>query len=373
MNKYLIKFAVCCAILCVAFSGYRTIFPGDTDTVLAQKTEESVHLFRIIKAGKFGFIDNKGNIRIEPKFDQAEDFSEGLALVSLNRKKVFIDQTGEIKIAPKDFEAINGFTNGLARGNVTNRERYNKGYIDKSGKIVIDDQKVGGACEFSEGLACVTSGKWGFIDTSGHYIIKPQYDEVGYFREGLAPFTVWNNSAASRHKHGYLDKSGNIAIKPQFDITQPFSEGLAAVGMKLGDDYQFGFIDKSGTMIIRPQFEWTKSFSEGLVAIKILGKWGFIDKNGGLIIKAKFDKAEDFSEGLAAVAVNGRWGYIDKTGKFIVEPKYNEAQSFHYGLAFVKVGSYDANAINDVIGDIDTNGKWGYINASDVFVWKPTN
>lgn len=169
--------------------------------------EPNARLFRIFEDKKFGFIDRSGKVVIEPQFEWVEDFSEGLALVSLNGTKEFIDQTGRVVLVPKDFEVINGFTDGLARGNITNKSSYTKGYIDRSGKLVIDT-KASGACEFSEGLACVPSNKWGFIDTSGRFVIKPQFDEVSYFHEGLATFTVWDQSKASRHQQGYLDKTG---------------------------------------------------------------------------------------------------------------------------------------------------------------------
>jgi len=339
----------------------------------ANDTAAATRLFRIIKNGKFGYIDNKGNIIVEPEFDDAQDFSEDLALVSFHGKKVFINRAGKIVIAPKDFEAINGFTNGLARGNILDTSPYTKGYIDKSGKLVIDT-KATGACEYSEGLACVPASKWGFIDPSGRFVIKPQFDEVSYFREGLATVTFWDQSEASRHKQGYLDKTGNVVIKAQFDVAQSFSEGMAAVGFRTNSDvYQFGFIDKAGAMVIRPQFEWTYSFSEGLAAVQLSQKWGYVDKNGNMVVKPQFDRAERFSEGLAAVAVSGKWGYIDKSGKFVLEPRFNEAHPFNGGLAFVKVGGDDANAINDVVGAFDTAGKWGYIDKIGSYIWQPTN
>jgi hypothetical protein len=336
------------------------------------QAKASTRLFRILQDKKFGFMDRSGKVVIKPQFDDAEDFSEGLALVVINRTKEFIDEAGKVVIVPKDFEPINGFTNGLARGNITNTSPYTKGYIDKSGKLVIDTKAMG-ACEFSEGLACVQTNKWGFIDPAGRYAIKPQFDEVSYFREGLATVTFWDQSKASHHKQGYLDKTGRIVIQAQFDVTQSFSEGLAAVGMKVGDDYQFGFITKTGTMVIRPQFRWTFGFHEGLAAVQVSEKWGYVDKNGALVIKPEFDKAEGFSEGLAAVAVNGKCGYIDRFGRFVIEPRFNEALAFTDGLAFVKVGGYDANAVNDVVGGFDAEGKWGYIDKAGAYIWQPTN
>ena len=342
-------------------------------TVSAQKADEPRHLFRIIRGGKFGFIDDKGSVVIEPTFDQAQDFSENYALVSVDRKKVFIDVTGKVSIVPKDFEPINGFTDGLARGNVTSGERYSKGYIDKTGKVVINNKDMWGACEFSEGLACIMGIRCSFIDTTGRCAIEGNFDEVTYFREGLASVKVSSKVRGANPKRAFIDKTGRIVIKPQYDVVQPFSEGLAAYGMGRGDDYMFGFINKAGDTVVKPRFEWTYQFSEGFAAVKLGGRWGYIDTKGQMVIQPRFDKAEEFTEGLAAVAIDGKWGYIDKGGKFVIPAKFNEAHSFRYGLAFVKVGGYDATWITDVVGDFDMNGKWGYINASGNYIWDPTN
>lgn len=343
-------------------------------SIAENNTQAQTPLYQIIRNGKFGFIDNKGKVVIAPTFDDVEDFSEGLALVTLDRKKFFIDRSGRVAIETKDFEPINGFTEGRARGNVTTRSPYTKGYIDKSGEVVIDDGKIWGACVFSEGLACVVTGKWGFIDTSGKFVIKPQFDEAGPFSEGLATVRLWDQSKASSHKTGFIDRSGKVVIKPVFDVAQRFSEGLAAVGTRRGtDDYQFGFIDKTGMMIIKPRFDWTYSFEEGMAAVRVSEKWGFIDKTGKMLIKPRFDKAEGFSDGFAAVAVKGKWGFIDNTGKFVIEPRFNEAGSFRNGLAFVKISGYDAYEIVDVIGHFDREGKWGYIDKTGKYIWEPTN
>ena len=343
----------------------------ETIPLTASQTNLSTKRFRIFQNRKFGYMDHKGRVVIQPQFDDAQDFSEGLALVVSKGQKQFIDETGRVVIIPKDFEPINGFTDGLARGDITNRS-YTKGYIDKSGKLVIDTQAMG-ACEFSEGLACVSTSKWGFIDPSGRYVIKPQFDEVSYFHDGFATFTVWDQSGASQHKRGYLDKTGKIVVEARFDVAQSFSEGLAAVGIGSGDDYKFGFIDKTGKMVIDPQFQWAFGFSEGLAAVKVANKWGYIDKKGSWIIRPTFDNADPFSEGVAAVAVNGKWGYVDSSRRFVIEPRFNEAQPFRGGLAFVKIGGYDAKAIIDVIGSFDAEGKWGYIDKTGAYVWQPTN
>jgi hypothetical protein len=45
---------------------------------------------------KCGFINNRGQLLIPCKFDDALSFSEGLAAVTINGKEHLIDKTGNI-------------------------------------------------------------------------------------------------------------------------------------------------------------------------------------------------------------------------------------------------------------------------------------
>jgi hypothetical protein len=93
--------------------------------------KESVGLFPVNMGGKTGFINREGKLIINPQYDNASNFYDGLALVTTGGKS---------------------------------------GYIDKEGKTVINPQfDIGG--DFSEGLAAVsTGGKWGYIDKDGKYV-----------------------------------------------------------------------------------------------------------------------------------------------------------------------------------------------------------
>ncbi len=63
--------------------------------------------------GKWGFVDKKGTMQIEPQFDEARSFKNGLAAVRVQDKWGFIDEEGTICIEPafdsaKDFNAKGG-------------------------------------------------------------------------------------------------------------------------------------------------------------------------------------------------------------------------------------------------------------------------
>jgi len=62
---------------------------------------------------KYGFINREGKIVIEPRFDYAGNFSEGLACVEINDKHGYINKKGEFIIEPQ-FDNTFSFSEGLA-------------------------------------------------------------------------------------------------------------------------------------------------------------------------------------------------------------------------------------------------------------------
>lgn len=304
-----------------------------------------------------------GNFVIQPQFDYAKSFSDGMAWVKIGRKWGAVDKTGKLVISPQYYEHY-PFSEGLALVTIGGKYRY----LDKQGNIAIQIP-IDGAAPFSEGLAWVKVGeKYGFINSKGQFIIPPRFDSVGSFSEGLAwvkinsdygfidktgrfviepplgaVFSFYDGRAwtGKDGKNGFIDRTGNFtAIDFTLsDAPGKFSEGLARVSTG-GDD---AFIDSSGKLVTR-KFDYALDFSQGLSAVFIDRKWGYIDKTGKFVIEPQFEQADSFSQGLAVVKTGNKWGYIDRTGKFVIEPKFDEARSFSQELAAVRVGS-----------------QWGYI------------
>ena len=174
------------------------------------------------------------------------------------------------------------------KGQVTN-SRFDKPGEYKPNKILIKPQ-FDYAYSFFAGVAPVRKGdKWGYIDKTGKFIIKPQFTMVGSYNCSPGKFAPW----------AYTHKCKNPGY---------FCEGLAAVAI---DNGKFGFIDKTGKYIIKPQYDAASPFSEGMAAVNIGAKQGY----------------------------GGKWGYIDRTGKMIIKPKYDYAGQFKNGIAEVKRSS----------------------------------
>lgn len=234
------------------------------------------------------------------------------------------------------------------------------GYIDSTGKVVVKPQ-FAWAEEFSEGLAAFENedGKHGYVDETGKIVIEPKFDNWTEFSEGLAAVSV-------DFEWGYIDKTGQWAIQPQFAVGRPFSDGLALVAVPLNGKVSFPpgpekhvFIDKTGKVVTDPKDDILNgTFSEGGGTVQFITNHGvnavLIDRTGKVIAEVQEIETDGFSEGLVPAKKNKKWGYLNTKGQFVIEPQYDEAHRFSEGLAAVSIGE-----------------KWGFIDHSGRMVISP--
>ncbi|OFY84598.1 MAG: hypothetical protein A3F72_19335 [Bacteroidetes bacterium RIFCSPLOWO2_12_FULL_35_15] len=255
----------------------------------------------IMENAKPQFINTEGKIIFTVDADICGGFSEGLAPVKIKGKWGYIDNTGKIKINPA-YESANEFSEGLAAVEKIDIKTKEKkwGFIDRDGGIKIDFQfkadtiNFSSPSHFSEGLAFVSSDgkKWGCINKEGKYEINPQFEgglNLNYeftrrtyeFKNGIAAIKQGEN-------WGYIDKTGKYIINPQFISAQDFtSDGIAAVQ---GSDKRYGFIDKEGKYIINPQFDDVKlGYAGDFAVVESSDKYGIINDKGTYLVNPQFD------------------------------------------------------------------------------------
>ena len=266
---------------------------------------------------RWGYIDKSGNVVIKPIYKDACGFSEGLAAVIVDNKYGFIDRNGNMVIAPQ-FGFVVAFSEGLA--SVVNDNSFS--IIDKKGNTIATlGDEISDLQQFTNGLAAVEVKhetdddavfKYGFVDRSGRMAIKPQFDYVGAFSDGLALATQTPDG-----KSGYIDTTGRFVIEPQYDEAEDFSEGLAPVKK----DGKWRFIDSAGAEVamLGDKYESVFPLNDGRAIVKNGGKYGAIDMVGNLLIDIRFDMLYSFSEGLAFARVGNMQGFINTSGAFCIQ------------------------------------------------------
>jgi hypothetical protein len=269
----------------------------------------------------------------------------------------YIDHSGKIVIEPQFFMGTR-FAEDLAMVMVTGKDKRHKcGFIDKQGNMVIEAKFDGGA-PFSEGLATVRVGrKAGVINKKGEIVIEPKFERVSRFHDGLAAAVIVRETRGlTASDGGYIDTKGNFVIYPQFDPNlTSFSEGVAGV-RRVGQ--LWSFMDRNEKVILQPKFFMVGQMSEGIAAFMDgASKWGYVDKTGKVLIEPKFVRAAMFSEGLAAVLpqTGKKWGYVDVKGTIQIKEQFDAADIFRDGIAMVQVGE-----------------KIGYIDKTGNYVWPLT-
>ena len=166
--------------------------------------------------------------------------------------------------------------------------------------------------KYHEGLISFEENeKFGFKDSLGHIIIRAQFDQVGCFNEGLASVTVGakrerylssNGDSATMWtggKQGFIDKTGKYVVKPQYDYCNYFSQGIAVVAK----DDKWGYIDRTGKEIIKLQYDQAMDFydANGFAAVSKDGKWGLIDIKGRVVVPIEHERAFSTQRGVATV------------------------------------------------------------------------
>ena len=175
----------------------------------------------------WGYITENGDYLFEPQFIHAEDFNEGFAVVGIAYSDAdshlvpfdelddsyvettvygYVTADGNWFIEPQ-FEWADDFDDGMARVSFDGMF----GFIGTDGQYFIEPRFEVAWC-FEEDLSAVTEDgeKWGFIDKQGNWVIEPKYASVKY------DFCHENGLAVVYSEYGeqvLIDIEGNELLK----------------------------------------------------------------------------------------------------------------------------------------------------------------
>ncbi len=271
------------------------------------------------KTRLWGYIDDSGKFIIEPKYENALDFSEeGMAQVYNNNAIGVMNDKGE-EIIPTRYKEIAELKNGYIRAfdgqinhvfNYEGKEQFSgnyayigpysdnlfavarfndskdvlMGYVNKSGEAVIEPKYMR-AYDFHNGKALVMKEQelYQIIDKDGNVLRELEYDLVVPANDGTS-YLVRNKD----NLFGYIDNEGNVLVEPKFQNGSLFEDGNAIVAVKENDSILFGAIDKEGNYIIEPKYANILSLGKGYFGVandrdRIGYKYALANNKGELI------------------------------------------------------------------------------------------
>ncbi len=304
---------------------------------LKQQFELAVTRFYPFSDGDYwGFINDKGEVAIAPKYEWVENFSDGIAMVGVGDQVTYID---------KEEKEIS-------------KERFSDGFA------------------FNKGLAVVEKDDFfGIINRIGDFVVEPIYDDIGENSEGFF-------YAEKDGFYGYINDEGEIAIPFIYSDALDFHQGVAVVADSSGAK---GLINKVGNRLTPFNYDWIESFTSIDLPVRFRqdGLFGLLNRGGLNLTDTLYQALGEFSDGLILAAADDYYGFLDTKGDTVIDFLYSYSPNaltnskFEHGYAKVfqkdKVGVIDSTgvkifpAIFEDVGTFKGNltpvkkrGKWGY-------------
>lgn len=244
----------------------------------------------------------------------------------------YINIHGSFAIKPQFDNAEDFQPNGLAVVGISGRS----GLIDSSGGFVVQPE-YSSIMQFSEGLASAIddAGFW-VIDETGKKVTSKAYSYISAYSEGRAVFG--NTDSKGQYMYGYLDRQGREVIPLKYQSANDFMDGKALVQLK---ENQFALIGLNGEILHTYDYGTVGSPGDGLLSFQkdFNSKYGYMDIDGNIVIKPQFAMALPFDRGRAVVntssGVANQYGLIDKKGNYIIKPLYNDINTLGENRAAV--------------------------------------
>ena len=222
------------AVYCTNEEHKRGYFNRFTGEEVVQAQFEKAWIFSegvacVYDKGTLHFIDHKGKAlmgKVFPYTPRIDDycFHNGLCqMLGDNNRIGLIDNQGNWAVEPEYYQ-MSYDTKGFWL--VQDRE-WNYGLLDAKGQLLlpIEYDNSGYRAEayrYHDGLALIEKDKrYGYCDMEGRPVIWPCFESAYQFTDGLAPVKLG--------QWGYLDTKGDFFISPIFDMASPFEYGRSEV------------------------------------------------------------------------------------------------------------------------------------------------
>jgi len=111
---------------------------------------------------------------------------------------------------------------------------------------------------WSENPKYMAPRTWGYIDSSGKWIITPRFDSASKFKEGLAKVIIDG-------KHFLINRKGNIVVNLPLDVKKGAYAGDISEGKFYffsPENNKYGFMSIKGYLVAPPIYEAVTQYSE---------------------------------------------------------------------------------------------------------------
>lgn len=283
------------------------------------------------KEGKYGLIDSDENVIIPFNYDSMTyNYNNSTLNISQNNKYGIIDLKGQVVLQPKYDQLAN--TGVYQYDNDRNYIGYLNLYIaTKENQVVLLDSNYQEISQyydeigyFNNETSIVKQGKqYGMINTFGKEILPATYD--GLYNMYLDTYRIEREGL-----YGLANKNGEI-LSPVYNNIDYFSEysielngsneKRALSKVQLGNKY--GIISNDGKLVIPTDYTMINLFDGRFFIAESNNQQGLYDYSGNMLLDTYYDELYVESENMFRVVKDLKIGLINDQLEMVLKPEYD--------------------------------------------------
>lgn len=221
--------------------------------------------------GKYGVIKNDGNTSVKPIYEELTWFDDS------NNKN--------IKVEHPHYFNIHWFHNYAGENEYAIAKIDGKyGVIDKDNKILVKPIYDSISKLFNGYSVIKKDGMYGYLNKDLNIVKEPVFKDA---KEFLNDATFVQSKDL---KWACITKEMKMEIKPTYDEVYNFNDGLSRVKK----DNNWGFVNEKCEEIVKPTYEYAYEFLNEYAKVVKNGKVLFIDNTGKEITKKLYNDVANF-------------------------------------------------------------------------------
>ena len=286
------------------------------------------------KGDSWSIIDKDGKEVVKEEYPSDAKLSviyEGVYWVKSGDKyQLYNIKDPKKPVTEEEFTLATAFEAGVAA--VSNPNQPIR-LIGTDGKTVITLGKDIKRCYafHKEGYSLIENvdGKSGLIDTKGKMLIKPVYQTLGVYSDGLLLTIKDKEDNVLTIMDTKGQKLGGINLEKYEMMTWAFDEGKIIAKNKDDEDGYCIVLDKTGTKL----FDIKKAKKLGFGDIYKGGymtfansddKHGVADDKGEIVIRPKYEDLWNFGNGHFAAKKGDKWGIVNDKDETVIDFDYDD-------------------------------------------------
>jgi len=261
----------------------------------------SLAYYPVYQNEKWGVIDSKGNVTIEPTYNE-------MIIIPDNTKPVFICM-----------ENVD-YSSGTYSSKVINEK--NEQIFGEYEKVeaLYNHDKNNNLWYEENVLRVQKNGKYGLINLEGKELLSSTYDNIEVIEGTKSVYVTTLNG-----KKGIVSNTGNVIIENKYNditsLTNKYENGFIVKN----DEGKFGVVNYDKTIALQEEYDEIKNiYGNSMYVVRQASIWRIVNTDKEAFLDNKFEDVKEINTENIIIKSNGKYGVVNIQGEEKVPTIYDD-------------------------------------------------